>query len=305
MVDWDILKMINDKMIKDVLYCIDGKNDLYVKLLEMSMMSMVENYGMDVRFHVIYSNLDEMIINNLTREYDVKFYPFPSERFERGMKIFQKRMQRVAHPSIFYRLFACEILPVKVNKVFHLDVDMVCYNPFEISMENSDVMMKGKNVWSDTSFSRRKILKSHGLNTAINGGINVFNLEEMRKKSFLKKCLELCQARQFQYEEELMWIVANNVSKTELFDNSIMQHVMYDSYPKEKDYFLHFIFFKRRSGNLIHPRFRERFDFYYNSVVSTYALRSKWDWSVPSWLKPFRYVPYWLRKIIRSREKLL
>ena len=230
-------------MIKDVLYCIDGKNDLYVKLLETSMTSMVDNYGMDVRFHVIYSNLDEMIINNLTREYDVKFYPFPSERFEREMKIFQKRMPRVAHPSIFYRLFACEILPVKVNKVFHIDVDMVCYNPVEISLNNPDTMIKGKNVWKDTSFSRRKILKSHGLNTTINGGINVFNLEEMRKKSFLKKCLELCQARQFQFEEELMWIVANKVSKTELFDNSVMQHVMYDSYPERKRLFPSFYLF--------------------------------------------------------------
>ena len=124
--------------IKDVLYCIDGGDDVFVKCLEMSILSMTNNYK-GLKFHVIYSNVSDEARDKLEKRHDVRFYPFP-ERFNDKLKEFERNVPKVAHYSIFYRLFAADVLPSHVKRVIHVDADVICNNPVELSMKSDDVI---------------------------------------------------------------------------------------------------------------------------------------------------------------------
>ena len=287
----------------DILHCVDGKDRLYLELMEMSLISFREVYDDEVRFHVIYKNVSEEDRKKLVSKYAVTFYPFP-EKFEKDVREFGRLLPKVVHPSIFYRLFCHEILPKSIKYVFHIDTDIITLSRIRIPFfDKKTTIIKGMNYYKSLPLSRKRLMKKYKCDPYyINGGFNWLNLESMREMEYHKECMRLAlEDGEFQYEEDLMNVVSQGSREIVEQDDKVMQHVMYNAKPPRdgNNSLLHVIFFKRGSGNLIHPFYKKIFNKYYKQVTGRY-----WDFSVPLKLKPFRYVPYFIRDLIVKREKL-
>lgn len=283
-----------------VLYCVDGKNRIYLTLLKMSMHSFKDNCPSAV-FYVIYDNIPEEDLIFMRENFPVRFFKFPQERFKREMKVLTEDTN-VVHPSIFWRFFAPEILPKNIKQILHIDSDILLggrlgFPKIQNPENNLISAVEYPEGYYKLDASRYKGVK------CFHGGVNWLNLPLMREFCFSHQCVALAEEdRSLRYEEGLMSIVARGMVEFHKVRPDIFANVTYYFNANASPSFslLHYAFFKRRSGSLIHPKFKKIFNYYHKKVTG-----SSYDFRVPLYLLPFKLVPYkargWLLSLFFGR----
>lgn len=300
----------------NVLYCVDGTKNIYVTLLKMSMHSVMDHQP-GANFHVIHDDVPRNELRLMERKFPVKFYGFPKERFKDDVRILTDAFGQGIHPSIFWRLFAPEILPVKLDQVLHVDCDMLLNDFVALPpikdvknsvMSSADIIRDSKGMTRKEHVSRLEVLKRHGLEHCIRGNMFWMNVPLMKKRKFTKKCVILSRLRaggetkssdRPWTEEDLMSVVGGEES-IEWHDDlpEYCHEVSYYLKDADRNFvpsFLHCVFINRKLGNFIPKRHQDFFNHYW----------SKWkgeDWNfkaTPFHLKPFKFVPNKMRKFFK------
>ena len=166
----------------NLLFCI---NHAYTDILLVSLFSLIQESGFDeTDVYIISRDLNEEDRRKIrileTEKIRITFIDFDAAMLE-DAPVTQR------YPAeIYFRLFACNLLPEDISKVLYMDVDTICINKL-IDLYNTDI----NNVYFAACTHTRKLLtkinairldvKNKTESVYINTGVMLMNLDLLRK----------------------------------------------------------------------------------------------------------------------------
>lgn len=166
----------------NLLFCI---NHAYTDILLVSLFSLIQESGFDeTDVYIISRDLNEQDRRKIrileTEKIRITFIDFDAAMLE-DAPVTQR------YPAeIYFRLFACNLLPEDISKVLYIDVDTICINKL-IDLYNTDI----NNVYFAACTHTRKLLtkinairldvKNKTESVYINTGVMLMNLDLLRK----------------------------------------------------------------------------------------------------------------------------
>lgn len=167
----------------NLLFCI---NHAYTDILLVSLFSLIQESGFDeTDVYIISRDLNEedrrkIRILEKTDKVRITFINFDAAMLK-DAPVTQR------YPAeIYFRLFACNLLPQGISKILYIDVDTICINKL-IDLYNTDI----NNVYFAACTHTRKLLtkinairldvKNKTESVYINTGVMLMNLDLLRK----------------------------------------------------------------------------------------------------------------------------
>jgi len=167
-------------------------NKKYLLYTGVMLQSLCMNNKMPIRAFLLHSELEDsdiQVLEDALHEFDIEIVPLKVKK-----ELFSDRLPRNVQWSIetYYRLALLELLPMDVERLRYIDVDIIINKSLE---ELYTVEFEGDEVIGAEDACGKKSFDELGVNQKImfasmyeqgfryfNAGFLLFNIEEMRKK---------------------------------------------------------------------------------------------------------------------------
>lgn len=225
-------------------------DEKYFKHIQSMIFSVYKNTDEEIRVYFINQNVSYKKLKRLKQElhnkYNIKFdiINIEEEVFENFPTGFHFSVE------MYFRLLAQYILPLEMDRILWLDVDIIClknikdfyYQEFE---DKSLIVCPDKMSYSEKIQQYQERLGIHKKTIYFNSGVLLMNLEKLRKKYTKEQIIDISKQMQevltFPDQDILNVLYENDVKIVSNYYNYQLNGRNYlEKKDAEKIYFLHY-----------------------------------------------------------------